>query len=174
VISSVVHHNLTHKFAEPNCRLDRPVNGADMIQQSLEFPVTFESAQQKRRPHTRITPDGLDSRPATRHSRNAPPLPCRRKHLNELHYTVVHRYEQVDVMAVEPVSGRVVIPFVEREPGDSYGRSCPSYSLNPFADQRRLAKPGRAEMRVSLRWRPAFSRSIRRGRGTSSGRMGGI
>ena len=91
VVLGVVHHNLTHKFAKPNCRLDRPVNGADMIQQSLEFPVTFESAQQKRRPHTRITPDGLDGRPATRHSRNAPPLPCRRKHLNELHLFQIPR-----------------------------------------------------------------------------------
>ena len=61
-----------------------------MIQQSLEFPLTFESAQQKNRPHTRITPDGLDGRSATRHSRNAPPLLCRRKHLNEPYCTTVH------------------------------------------------------------------------------------
>ena len=36
-----------------------------------------------------------------------------------------------------------------------------------------LPKPVGAEKRVSLRWSPSFSRSTKRGRGTSSGRTGG-
>jgi hypothetical protein len=48
VIFNMVHYNLSYKSAKPNCRLDRPVNGANMIQQSPEFPVTLESAQQKK------------------------------------------------------------------------------------------------------------------------------
>jgi hypothetical protein len=37
-----------------------------------------------------------------------------------------------------------------------------------------LPKPAGAEMRVSLRCRPSFNRSIKRGRGTMPGRGGGI
>ena len=37
-----------------------------------------------------------------------------------------------------------------------------------------LPKPAGAETRVNLRWSPSFSRATRRGRDTSSGRMGGI
>ena len=75
-----------------------------MTQQSLEFPGTFESAQQKSRPVVRTTPDDLDDRLATRHSRNAPSLQCRRKHLSGLYCTTVHSDEQIDGLAVEPVS----------------------------------------------------------------------
>jgi len=63
----------------------------------------------------------------------------------------------------------VVIPFIQRQPGD---RSLATG--DPFADQRGFAKAGGGGDKVSLRCRPSFSRSIRRGRRTTLGRGGGM
>ena len=67
----------------------------------------------------------------------------------------------------------VAIPFVQRQPG---GRSLAAG--DPFADQRGFAKAGRGrdegQSGVRSEERPSFSRSIRRGRGTTFGRGGGI
>ena len=58
-------------------------------------------------------------------------------------------------------------------PTRAFGSSRPQPATHPLSSVV-LPKPAGAEIRVSLRWMPAFSRSIRRGRGTSSGRTGGI
>ena len=71
---------------------------------------------------------------------------------------------------VRQKAGGVVIPFVQRQPGD---RSLATG--NPFADQRGFAKAGggRDEGQLAAA-EPSFSRSIRRGRRTTLGRGGGI
>ena len=65
-------------------------------------------------------------------------------------------------------SGEVVISFVQRQPGHG-ALAAGDHSLTSVV----LPKPAGAEMRVSLRCRPAFNRSIRRGRRTTLAEAGG-
>ena len=74
---------------------------------------------------------------------------------------------------VSQKTSRVVIPFVQRQPGDRLVRTTGG---NPLADQRGFAKAGGGgdEGQFAPAERPSFSRSIRRGEGQSLGRGGGI
>jgi len=88
------------------------------------------------------------------------------------------RLQSSDEMKLQNV--RLVVPFVQRQPGGAELRFESLASGEPFAEKRGLAMASRAEMRVNLRprpwsWRsPLFGRSISRGRETNSGRVGGI